>query len=133
MFRRCATEKKIFRFWRRAFLLDFAEENGRTISGFEHKAMQALHNHSWPGNVRELRNCIESAVVMCRGDVITVDDLPPSIEDSADQNCIRICTGSSLASAEKQIIIETLNTQKETKAELPKSWDRKKNTPSKTC
>jgi DNA-binding NtrC family response regulator len=99
-----------------AFLLDFVEENGRDIKGFEHKAMHALHNHSWPGNVRELRNCIESAVVLCKGDVITTDDLPPSIEDSSDQNCIRICTGSSLADAEKQIIIETLNTQKGNKS-----------------
>ena len=80
-----------------AFLADFVEENGRVINGFDHKAMLALHNHSWPGNVRELRNCIESAVVMCKGDIITPEDLPPSIQNQSDNNCIRICTGSTLA------------------------------------
>ncbi|HAK45688.1 MAG TPA: transcriptional regulator, partial [Spirochaeta sp.] len=98
------------------FLTDFAEENGRKIDGFDHKAMLSLHNHSWPGNVRELRNCIESAVVLCKGDVITKEDLPPSIQQSSDQDCIKICTGSSLAQAERQIIIETLNTQKGNKS-----------------
>lgn len=93
------------------FLRDFADENHRTIEGIEHKAMVALHNHDWPGNVRELRNCIESAVVMSKGESITMEDLPPSITSSTDQNCIRICTGSTLAEAEKQVIIETLNTQ----------------------
>jgi len=92
-----------------AFLRDFAEENGRNIGGIDHKAMLALHNHKWPGNVRELRNCIESAVVMSKGEILTTEDLPPSITSSSDQNCIRICTGTSLADAEKQVIIETLN------------------------
>ncbi|MDC7228393.1 MAG: sigma-54 dependent transcriptional regulator [Spirochaetales bacterium] len=99
-----------------AFLADFVQENGRQIEGFDHKAMLALHNHGWPGNVRELRNCIESAVVMCKGDVITPEDLPPSISQSADQDCIKICTGSTLADAEKHIIIETLNSQKGNKS-----------------
>ncbi len=92
-----------------AFLREFADENGRQIDGFENKARVAIHNYSWPGNVRELRNAVESAVVMCKGDVITVDDLPPSILETAEENCIRICTGTSLSAAEKQIILETLN------------------------
>ena len=99
-----------------AFLSDFVEENGRMIDGFEHKAMLALHNHNWPGNVRELRNCIESAVVMCKGDIISLEDLPPAIQNTEDTNCIRICSGSTLAEAEKKMIIETLNAQKGNKS-----------------
>ena len=40
-------------------------------------AMRALMDHSWPGNVRELEHAIERALLLARGDVITVDDLPP--------------------------------------------------------
>ncbi|MCB9686898.1 MAG: sigma-54-dependent Fis family transcriptional regulator [Alphaproteobacteria bacterium] len=36
----------------------------------------ALHAWSWPGNVRELEHCIESAVVLAPGNVITPDLLP---------------------------------------------------------
>jgi len=39
------------------------------------KAIEALRQYDWPGNVRELANVIERAVVLARGDVISVDDL----------------------------------------------------------
>jgi NtrC-family two-component system response regulator AlgB len=39
-------------------------------------AQKALTSYSWPGNVRELKNVIERAVVLSRGDSITVSDLP---------------------------------------------------------
>ncbi len=93
-----------------AFLKEFAEENGRKIDGIEPRARSALYSYPWPGNVRELRNCIESAVVMSKGPVITCDDLPPTIRSGAeDANFIKISLGSSMADAEKEIIRGTLN------------------------
>jgi len=41
------------------------------------EAMTALQAHDWPGNVRELHNALERGLIMARGDVIAVDDLPP--------------------------------------------------------
>ena len=38
-------------------------------------AKQRLLQHRWPGNVRELEHCIESAVVMCEGDLVTAEHL----------------------------------------------------------
>jgi transcriptional regulator with PAS, ATPase and Fis domain len=38
-----------------------------------------LRRHSWPGNVRELRNVIERAAVLCSGNTILPEHLPPSI------------------------------------------------------
>ena len=43
------------------------------------EAAAALKNYNWPGNVRELRNALERAAVLCRSDVITLEDLPDSI------------------------------------------------------
>jgi NtrC-family two-component system response regulator AlgB len=40
------------------------------------EAARALSAYSWPGNVRELRNVIERAVVLSRGETITLGDLP---------------------------------------------------------
>jgi two-component system response regulator AtoC len=45
-------------------------------SGFSQEAMRALLLHDYPGNVRELENLIQRAVVLARGPLITVDDLP---------------------------------------------------------
>ncbi|HOS36209.1 MAG TPA: sigma-54 dependent transcriptional regulator, partial [Treponemataceae bacterium] len=64
-----------------AFVKEFAEENGKVIENIDPKARQALYAYDWPGNVRQLRNCIESAVVMTTGTVITLDELPPSIRE----------------------------------------------------
>jgi transcriptional regulator with PAS, ATPase and Fis domain len=42
-------------------------------------AWELLRAHAWPGNVRELRNAIERAVVLCAGDTILPEHLPPSV------------------------------------------------------
>jgi len=95
-----------------AFIKEFAKENGKAVEGIDPRARAALHNHDWPGNIRELRNCIESAVVMAKGSIITLEDLPPTINRSGDGNdVIRISLGSSLQDAEQEIIRSTLAAQ----------------------
>ncbi len=91
-----------------AFLREFADENGKQIEGFDPKVRQALYTYDWPGNVRELRNCIESAVVMASGKLITLDDLPPGPRSSGEARTISIPAFSSLEEAERIIIAETL-------------------------
>ena len=36
-------------------------------------------DYAWPGNVRELENAVERAVVLSRGEVLDVDDLPETV------------------------------------------------------
>ena len=43
------------------------------------EAFEALRRYDWPGNVRELRNVIGRAAVLCAGDVILPEHLPPSL------------------------------------------------------
>jgi DNA-binding NtrC family response regulator len=95
-----------------AFLKEFAEENGKTIEGIDNKARSCLYAHNWPGNVRELRNCLESAVVMSRGNLITEEDLPPGLRECSDEGWIRIPLGTTMEEAEKIIIRETVSAQK---------------------
>ncbi|MDC7232121.1 MAG: sigma 54-interacting transcriptional regulator, partial [Spirochaetales bacterium] len=93
-----------------AFLKEFSEENDKKIEGIDNKAAMALYNYSWPGNIRELRNCIESAVVMSKGHFLQLEDLPPDVSASAeDEGSIRIPLGTNMAEAEKLIIRSTLN------------------------
>jgi putative PEP-CTERM system response regulator len=99
-----------------AFLKEFSEENGKQIEGIDPKARAVLYTYPWPGNVRELRNCLESAVVMCKSAVITLDDLPPTIRPESDENYVRIQLGSTLSEAEKEIIRGTLSFQKGNKS-----------------
>jgi len=39
----------------------------------------ALEKYDWPGNVRELKNALERSLVLCRGEEIGVEDLPPEV------------------------------------------------------
>lgn len=43
-------------------------------------ALAELQSRPWHGNVRELRNAIESASVVCRGEVITREHLPKPVQ-----------------------------------------------------
>jgi len=92
-----------------SFLDEFAEENGKTIKGIHDKVRSRFYAYEWPGNIRELRNCIESAVVMCQSEIITVEDLPPPLRSVNDEGWINIKLGANMAECEKIIIRDTLS------------------------
>ena len=99
-----------------SFLQEFAKENDKKIEGIDNRTRSALYKYDWPGNIRQLRNCIESAVVMCSGNVITLDDLPPGIVKDSDTNAISIPTGITMSEAEKILIAENLAINKGNKS-----------------
>ena len=95
------------------FLREFAKETGKDVKDFTVEALETLIGYSWPGNVRELRSALEHAVVLARGDRITVRDLPPSVRAGgavAAGNPQRLLTPSDLTvkEAEKQLIVRAL-------------------------
>ena len=91
-----------------AFLREFNIENEKNIAGFDNRAKSAIMKYSWPGNIRELRNCVESAVVMCTGDEIKIEDLPASVREKGEEKVITIPIGMTLDEAEMVIIQENL-------------------------
>jgi DNA-binding NtrC family response regulator len=75
---------------------------------FDETALESLERHAWPGNVRELKNVIERAWIMA-GERITarniqLDGAPPV---SGDEE-LRIALGTSIADAERKLILATL-------------------------
>ena len=99
-----------------AFIKEFSEENTKSISGIEPKARAALYAYEWPGNIRQLRNCLESAVVMSSDDIIRLSDLPEHVREAEQTAAIRVQIGTTLAEAEKHIILETLAAYKGNKS-----------------
>ncbi len=79
------------------FLGGFNKEHGKSLKLSEH-AMEFLINYNWPGNVRELENMIERAVIMTRGNVINIKDIPIPVV-SREQ-------GKSYSAPSKQAISE---------------------------
>ncbi len=64
------------------FIRKFNAENNRNIStDLDPEVLRALEEYPWPGNVRELENVIERAVIIARGDRLTLECLPDEILD----------------------------------------------------
>lgn len=63
----------------------------RTISA---DAMEAMVAYQWPGNVRELENTIERVLILARGDVIDLNDLPEEVRSGVERGGAQ--TGLSL-------------------------------------
>lgn len=57
------------------FLDEFAAKYRRDVHGIGTEAAGILLGQPWKGNVRELRNCIEKAVIMSEGTMLSADDL----------------------------------------------------------
>ena len=65
------------------FINTCSREMRKEISSVSDEAMNSLLQHNWRGNVRELMNVIESACVLCSGETIQADHLPPILESWA--------------------------------------------------
>jgi DNA-binding NtrC family response regulator len=61
------------------FLKELQRERDRRIEGFTDEVLDLFDAYAWPGNVRELSNVVERAVLFCRGQRITVEELPASV------------------------------------------------------
>jgi two-component system, NtrC family, response regulator len=66
------------------FVQKYGEKLGRPVLSVDQEVMRALYGYSWPGNVRELESVVERAMVLCRGDAIGPDDLPPELRQTPE-------------------------------------------------
>ncbi|MFQ5878140.1 MAG: sigma-54-dependent transcriptional regulator [Acidobacteriota bacterium] len=87
------------------FLERLSKKMGKSMRGFSAEAIEVLTRYSWPGNVRELENVLERTVVLAKGDLIEVSDLPPNLrEEAAPGNDVKL----SLYENERLYILKTL-------------------------
>jgi DNA-binding NtrC family response regulator len=93
------------------FLERFATQNGKRIATFEDKAWDWILSYNWPGNVRELKNAVERAVIMARGEKISLADVMPRHLRTAGESsaAVTIPVGSSLSDARRRMFLQTLS------------------------
>jgi DNA-binding NtrC family response regulator len=89
--------------------LDELNKAGGTGKTLPPATLSRLLQHRWPGNVRELRNYMQRAYIMA-DQQIEADSLTLAVSpgDSHGAPVIEIAAGTSLAEADKRLILATL-------------------------
>lgn len=65
------------------FISTYAAKYRRSVADLDDEAKTLLMEHRWSGNIRELQNCIEKAVIMSDGELLTAADLQLTPEKEA--------------------------------------------------
>ena len=89
----------------------FNKENGKD-TGITETAMASLCAYAWPGNIRELRNCVERMVVLCRGKMINLENVPVDIREGVTPGIAKTVLSQpscDLECNEKMLIERALN------------------------
>ena len=91
------------------FVEKFSKENGRTILRISTAAIDLMMRYHWPGNVRELQNCIERAVLVCRGNAIQAHHLPPTLQASdPTEKPLAGTLDTAVSALEHEMIVDAL-------------------------
>ena len=96
------------------FLKKYSERNQKAVSDISKEARALLLRYPYPGNVRELENLIERAVVLCRGEVVTTQDLPFHLREEKPEGLLEFSTGEKslpeiLEDVERDRIVKALH------------------------
>jgi PAS domain S-box-containing protein len=87
---------------------------GKNKIEVDKEALKLLCNYNWPGNIRELENLLEGAILLSKGNCITIEDIPENIKlsKSASLNTRAKKEINSLINVEKETILEVLRESK---------------------
>ncbi len=90
------------------FIGKFANKYRRKVSGIDDAALELLRSHPWSGNIRELQNCIEKAVILSEGAILTPNEIElKSIQSDAGSR--EISSEDSLEETEKKAIMAAID------------------------
>ncbi len=105
------------------FIKKYNKELKRNILGTDNETMRILMNYPYKGGIRELENVIERALILCEGEYITKQDLPPNMIGEEFDEGMPDRLKDAVAAFEKRHIINVLKRTNNDKEEAAKILD----------
>jgi len=102
------------------FVEKFADSAKRNVEGIQDEALAALRSYDWPGNIRELEHTIERAVLLGKGALIGVEDLPAHLVARGESAIVlaqALAKQFTLRDLEREYIGKVLETTRGNKTE----------------
>jgi DNA-binding NtrC family response regulator len=94
------------------FLKKHTRNTSRLVRGLTPETRRLMLDYSWPGNVRQLESAIERAILLCEGDLITVEDLPLEVRQESrpvTEGAFKLPSeGISFEDVERSLIIQAM-------------------------
>ena len=84
------------------FVEKFAGKYRRNVKGLSAEAIELLKGHSWSGNIRELSNCIEKAVILSEGEILSAADM--EIRQARPSGAVEVSDADTLEETEEKVI-----------------------------
>jgi DNA-binding NtrC family response regulator len=117
----------------RDFVEQFSAKMGKLSLKMTKKVEKILVSSRWEGNVRELKNCLERAVILSKGDLITEEHLPMALVrdsmsgyENGKGNVLKMVDfnlppeGISIDELEKHLVLQALKKSKNNKTKAAK-------------
>jgi DNA-binding NtrC family response regulator len=94
------------------FLKKHTRNTARLVRGLTPETRKMMIDYGWPGNVRQLESAIERAILLCEGDLISIEDLPLEVRQEAGpaaQGIFKLPPeGISFEDVERDLIIQAM-------------------------
>lgn len=93
----------------------FSEETKFPFLSFSKEAVDKLLKYDYPGNVRELENIIHRAVVLSRGELVTVDEIAGNLDTQPSEQELQSSVmdlNRQVEQLEKKLVLKALDETK---------------------
>jgi len=103
------------------FLRRYSAETKKNFAEIANDALAKLVAYPWPGNVRELANTIERAVVLGRGPILDIADLPGRIANTEEAHPKSRNYREAMNSARRNLVSQALSRSDGNRSQAAKS------------
>ena len=82
----------------------------KNILSIAPECMSLFETYDWPGNIRELKNVVQRAVLVCDGEVLLTEHLPPRFWQKRRQpKKVAFEVGTPLNEVEREMMVQALS------------------------